>query len=88
MKKLHISQVDALFENGSYPIEFLFFYKTGFSTKKLQSALKKLAKQFWPTFGEYREGEIIFNRYREEDFFDEETLGYDLDISELGNTSI
>ena len=38
-------------------------------------------------FGEYKEGEIVFNRNQKEDFFDEETFNHDLDISVLENTS-
>jgi hypothetical protein len=83
LKKVPISQVDALFSNGSYPIEFLFAYKKGFPTRKIRRALRQLAPAFWPVFGEYREGVITFDRYREEDFFDEEPVGYALDPAEL-----
>jgi hypothetical protein len=81
VKKVPISQVDAMFSNGSYPIEFLFAYKEGFSTKKLRRALRTLAPVFWPVFGEYAHGLISFDRYREEDFFDEESVGHGLDLA-------
>lgn len=72
MKKVNISQVDALFSNGCYPIEFLFYYKEGFGTKKLRRSLKDLSSFFWPLFGEYRDGTIFFDKYLEEDFYEEE----------------
>ncbi len=79
MKKVSISQVDALFANGSYPIELLLVYQDGFSTKRMRRALRKLAPVFWPVFGEYDDGVLSFERYREEDFFDEESVGRALD---------
>jgi len=82
MKKVSISQVDALFANGSYPIELLLVYQDGFSTKRLRRALQKLAPVFWPVFGEYDDGVLSFERYREEDFFDEESVGHAFDPAE------
>lgn len=82
MKKVPISQVDALFANGSYPIELLFAYKDGFSTKRMRRALRTLAPVFWPVFGEYDKAAISFERYREEDFFDEESVGHAFDPAE------
>ncbi|MCK5705861.1 MAG: hypothetical protein KAI29_32145, partial [Cyclobacteriaceae bacterium] len=61
MKKVNISQVDALFSNMSYPIEFLFYFKEGFNTKKIRAALRKLSSIFWPMFGEYKNGIISFD---------------------------
>ena len=83
MKQIKISQVDALFTNGSYAIEFLFFYRDGLSTKKLRSALEKLSSSFWPAFGEYKEGMIFFDQYREDDHYAEEYKDHELDIEEL-----
>jgi len=83
VKQVPISQVDALFANGGYPIEFLFAYTEGFSARKLRRALRALAPVFWPVFGEYDEGLISFDRYREEDFFDEESVGHALDPAEV-----
>ena len=90
MKKVPISPVDALFSNGSYPIEFLFAYKGGVPTSKIRRALRHLAPAFWPVFGEYREGVISFDRYKEEDFFDEEPVGHALDQAEVagGGTEV
>jgi hypothetical protein len=68
MKQVSISQVDALFANGIYPIEFLFYFKKGLDTKRMRKALKKLSAVFWPIFGEYREGSIFFDSYDENDF--------------------
>ncbi len=74
MKKLNISQVDALFSNGIYPIDFLFYFKKGLDTKKIRNALKKLSAVFWPMFGEYKDGIISFDKYIEEDCYDEEVV--------------
>jgi hypothetical protein len=83
MNKVNISQVDVLFANGIYHIEFLFYYKEGFNTGKIRHALRKLSSVFWPMFGEYRDGKILFDSYREEDCYDEEVLNQELNIPEL-----
>ncbi len=74
MKKVNISQVDALFANGSYPIEFLFYYKEVLDTQKIRNALKKLSTVFWPMFGEYRDGTITFEKYVEDEYYVEEVV--------------
>ena len=83
MKALGISQVDALFANGSYPIEFLFCYRTALNTERLRRALRGLSSSFWPAFGEYRDGLISFERYREEEHYEEILFARELDIQEL-----
>jgi hypothetical protein len=83
VKQVSISQVDALFANGAYPIEFLFAFKGPLSARRLRRALRALAPLFWPAFGEYREGVIVFDRYREEEVFDERSVGRKLDAAEL-----
>ncbi|MBN2011690.1 hypothetical protein JW960_20340 [candidate division KSB1 bacterium] len=65
MKKLNISQVDTIFANGSYPIEFIMYYKNRLNTKAIRSALRKLSGLFWPMFGKYDAGVIQFDRYNE-----------------------
>jgi len=87
MKELQISQVDVLFSSGIYPIEFLFYYKEGFKAEKLRRVLRGLSSIFWPMFGEYKGGLISFDKYREEDFYDEEVVLQELnpaDIKENG----
>jgi hypothetical protein len=74
MKKINISQVDIIFANGNYPIEFLLFYKNKLETKKISSALYTLSSIFWPMFGEYSEGAIYFDKYYEEVCFDESVI--------------
>jgi hypothetical protein len=74
MKKIPISHVDVLFSNGIYPIEFLFYYKDAFNTKKIRAALRNLSSAFWPLFGVYQDGMIFADRYREENFHDEEAI--------------
>jgi len=83
MKRVNISQVDAVFSSGCYPIEFLFFYEPAFEIKRLRRALQRLSSIFWPAFGEYREGSIVFDRYREAECFDEETVDRELDFREF-----
>jgi hypothetical protein len=83
MKRINISQVDTVFSSGSYPIEFLFYFARPISTKRLRSGLRRLSPLFWPAFGEYRDGRIMFSRYREEDFFDEETVDREFNIREI-----
>jgi hypothetical protein len=80
MKKIRISQVDALFSNGSYPIEFLFYYRDAFDTDKMRQALRGLASSFWPLYGEYRDGTVFFDGYREEDYFAGEAVDQEIDI--------
>jgi hypothetical protein len=79
MKKLNISQVDTIFANGSYPIEFLLYYKDNLKTKKIRSALKQLSSAFWPMFGEYEGGIIHFDKYAEQECFDEEMIEQEFD---------
>jgi Transferase family len=88
MKSIPISQVDTVFSNGGYPIEFLFYYARPFSTKRLRSGLRKLSSILWPAFGEYHDGHIFLDRYLEAECFDEETVNRELDIREIeGPTS-
>ena len=80
MKEINISQVDALFSNGIYPIEFLFYFKEELNTKKIRNALKKLSSVFWPMFGEYKDGIISYEKYVEDDFYDEEVVNQEFAI--------
>jgi hypothetical protein len=75
--------VDVLFSNGIYPIEFLFYYKEEFKTEKLRRVLRGLSSFFWPMFGEYKDGLIVFDQYREEDCYDEEVFPQELDMAEI-----
>jgi len=83
MKRVNVSQVDALFSDGSYAIEFLFYFRAGLNTKKLREALRRLSLPFWPMFGEYRDGVIFFDKYREDDVYAEEDSGEELDTQEI-----
>jgi hypothetical protein len=74
MKHINISQVSTFFVNGSYPIEFLFFYPYKINTNKLRRALKKISKYFWPAFGVYSNGQITEKPYIENDCFDESII--------------
>jgi hypothetical protein len=82
-KKVRISQVDALFSGGSYPIEFLFYYDRPFETRRLRAALRRLAAAFWPAFGVYADGDIVFDRYREAECFDELGVDGELEIPKI-----
>ncbi len=83
MKEVRISQVDVLFSNGLYPIEFFFYYKEGFKSEKMRRALRELSSTFWPMFGQYKDGLIVFDKYCEEDCYAEEAVGQELDITEI-----
>ncbi len=83
MKEIKISQVDALFSNGLYPLELLFYCRQAFSTKRIREALGKLSNSFWPLFGQYRDGVIVEDKFREENHYDEEAVDQDLDIREI-----
>lgn len=83
MKEIPISQVDALFADGSYPIEFLFFYEKVFDTKRLRNSLNRLSTPFFPLFGDHRGGKILFERYHEQYHFDEESKDQELDLTEF-----
>ena len=82
MKKINISQVDTIFANGGYPIEFLLYYKNGLKTEKIRSALNKLSSYFWPMFGEYDAGIIHFDKYFEKECFDEDVINQEFDPGE------
>jgi hypothetical protein len=81
VKELKITQVSTFFANGSYPIEFLFFYPNRINTRKLRRALKKISKQFWPAFSVYANGSIIEKSYHESDCYDESTIDEIFDTS-------
>lgn len=71
MKDIKISQVDALFAGGLYPIEFLLFFRERPDTEKIRNSLKKLAPVFWPIFGEFKNGRIYFREYDEKECYEE-----------------
>ena len=79
MKRINISQIDTIFADGSYPIEFLLFYKDRIETRKICTALNELSTSFWPIFGEYSNGEILFDKYCEDDCFNEEVIDQEFD---------
>lgn len=79
MKKVTISQVDSIFANGSYPIEFLLYYQVNLKTSRIRSALTKLASAFWPIFGEYEGGVIHFDKYVEPNCFTEKMVDQEFD---------
>ncbi len=74
MDQIHISQVDTLFVNGSYPIELLLYFDYKINTRAIRQALKILSSSFWPLFGEYRDGRIVQAKYSENKFFRETDL--------------
>jgi hypothetical protein len=88
MKEIKISQVDALFTNGRYPIEFLFFYKESLPTERVRRALLRLSTIFWPAFGEYRDGRIFFDSYRQDDFYAEENSDEEFPLSKAKEKGI
>jgi hypothetical protein len=81
MNTVNISQVDALFSSGRYPIEMMLYYKKGVDTKKIRGALRKLSSTFWPMFGVYKDGVISFEKYSEADCYEEEVVNQEFLIS-------
>ena len=69
MKKINISQIDTLFVNGSYPIEFLFYYKYKIKTITIRKAIKRISSSFWPLFGKYNDCLIQSSKYSEDKFY-------------------
>ena len=82
MKRINISQVDTIFANGSYSIEFLIYYKNRLKTKNIRSALKILSTAFWPMFGEYHGGVIQFDRYSEGEHLNEISIDKNFDTND------
>jgi len=79
---LNISQVDTVFANGSYPIEFLIFYRNRIQSKFVRSAISKLASAFWPVFGQYESGVIKYNGYFEDRHYEEVQSDQSFDSSD------
>lgn len=79
MKEIPISQVDSVFAGGLYPIEFLLYYSNPVGSKTVRAALKKLSSDFWPVFGNYRDGLIQFEGYSEDEHFKEARIEGDFD---------
>ncbi len=82
VKKVNISQVDVLLLNWTYPIEFLLYFSEGLDTKKIRNAQKKLSSVFWPMFGEYKKQTISFEKYVEDDFYNEKVINENFYIPE------
>ncbi|MFC1499995.1 acyltransferase [Candidatus Zixiibacteriota bacterium] len=84
MRQLQISQVDVLFANGNHPIEFLLFFPHLFDTGQLRKTLRRLSSAWWPFFGIYEDGHIIYDGYKETDCFDEEVCDNDFELPVTG----
>ncbi|NPD90384.1 MAG: hypothetical protein HGN29_16850 [Asgard group archaeon] len=81
MKQINISQVSTFFANGSYPIEFLFYFPYRINTSKFSRALKKISTHFWPVFGRYNKGIITGKTYSEEEYIEEILMDESFDPS-------
>jgi len=81
-RRLQISQIDTLFADGSYPIEFLLFFDRAFDVDRLRPALKRLRRTFWPVFGIYRDGVIADEGQRADEFLVVEQLDQELPPSD------
>ncbi len=79
MKQISISQVDAFFADGSYPIELMIFYPKRISTSTVRAALKRVSGMFWPAFSCYLDGSIHRGSYREDNHFQEIVFDTDFD---------
>jgi hypothetical protein len=82
VKKINISQVDTLFVNGSYPIEFLIYYNYKINTASIKRCLKELSSAFWPLFGNYASGSIQWSKYIEDKFCSESIHDEDFTFAE------
>ncbi len=87
MKQINISQVSTFFANGSYPIEFLFYFPYRINTNRLYRALKKLSTHFWTAFGTYSNGVITEKSYFVDDYIEEISMDEVFDPS-LGHETI
>ncbi|MCE7745700.1 MAG: hypothetical protein GPJ52_11265 [Candidatus Heimdallarchaeota archaeon] len=87
MKQINISQVSTFFANGSYPIEFLFYFPYRINTNRLRRALKKLSTHFWTVFGTYANGVITEKSYLEDEYFEEISVDEAFDPS-MGRETI
>ena len=80
-KSVHISQIDACFANGGYPIELLFFFSRPIETTRIRRALREIAADFWPVFGRYERGTLCFEEYVERHHFEEVIVDRDYEPS-------
>ncbi|MBK5114647.1 MAG: hypothetical protein KGD59_06565 [Candidatus Heimdallarchaeota archaeon] len=71
MKQINISQVSTFFANGSYPIEFLFYFPYRINSNRLRRALKRISAYYWPVFGRYNKGIITGKTYSESEYIEE-----------------
>lgn len=81
MKQINISQVSTFFANGSYPIEFLFYFPYRINIGRLHRAMKKLSTRFWTAFGSYSNGVITEKSYFVDDYIEEISLDEAFDPS-------
>ncbi|MCK5184667.1 MAG: hypothetical protein KAQ95_10195, partial [Candidatus Heimdallarchaeota archaeon] len=81
MKQINISQVSTFFANGSYPIEFLFYFPYRINTGRLHRAMKKLSTRFWTAFGSYSNGVITEKSYFVDNHIEEISLDETFDPS-------
>jgi hypothetical protein len=58
------------------------FYKQKVDSSRIRRALKHIAPAFWPVFGDYRTGQIYFERYHERDYVDEITFNHEFDLAD------
>ena len=82
MKKINISQVDALFVNGGFPIEFLIFYNYKINPIYIKKCLKDLSSTFWPLFGVYSSDSIQWSNFIEDNFYSESVNDEDFTFEE------
>ncbi len=80
--KINISQVDTLFVNGGYPIEFFIYYNYRIDTISIRECLKELSSPYWPLFGNYVGDSIQWSKYIEDKFFTESIHDEDFNSAE------
>jgi hypothetical protein len=52
------------------------------NTETIRTALRELSSPYWPLFGEYRQGQIVFEGYQEDASFDAEVSSREFDAGE------
>ncbi len=81
MHTIPVSPIDFLFSNGSYPIEFLFFFRNRCSYSALLTSLSALRSNFFPFFSSYQAGIISENDFPLTNYIGEFQINEDFDVT-------
>ena len=84
MKLLNLCPADALFLPDDYPIEFVFLYRARIGTERMRVAVRELSEAFWPVFGDFRGGTIVYRPCAAEATLEETTVAGPLAVPDAG----